>query len=807
MSSTLSRNYRKNTGSILGLAFRGYLFVLITIFGIAVFVIPPNEESPKNRRTDITYMTPKEYQERINDIKVIPWVGGGADDFSSSTNETEKSKSHTYVADKDFVLKDMDSSKLTATQIEMIREFVRIINDACDETNVEPWVLCGELMSENSLAQLGESGIYLPVLGFDFSHYGKSWKNGKVINFTNMNRQMYIDEGHNTAPTWDDGPFQFTGNNWPFDKCSLVDSAKAAGKRFFGNDFGGIMRDYLKSYTSNETVLQAFMCAAHNTGPAGMKYRIPKDARADAVKLFEGILNDEGIASFGESVIKSGHGPTENREVFKLFDKHGNFTYSTEAYNQSKNAGYTPKNPPKDLSILRYRGNGSGERISSGFINSQNNRLDGSRYGKKYVYCGDVNDPEMIFSYIEARYIIASYAGGKTLWNSLNQALSEVDSNSRTSGGQRGLSYIWQTLSGISPTAINYSDTRIQGAFGQVGYKGMFPLFVQGAGMNDISNLPWKFNGSPTTLGSSGCSMFALMSLIHGVGYGDLPLPNKDLPNDGLNEEGYICFEKLSQILTNGPLLSDDANYLGYRTKTVPTDRAGLEELYDYLKQGIPFIVNVRYGDVGGYDADGQKHIVHFTNSGHFMIFSGAYEADGKRYVEVVQSTYSNAGTAKNDENALVFDYDELIEKEIIRSSFGSCVPAYTIIGREDNLREPIYMNSTYQVKEDLPPTEKDISNNDQQAIESINHLIDTISEVKYILLPKNMYIGLGKDYVDLYITDSDFLRVTGITFYSEIKESGYYNKNEYIGITKEDTTFTRYHLNEDGSAEIVELK
>lgn len=219
------------------------------------------------------------------------------------------------------------------------------------------------------------------------------------------------------------------------------------------------------------------------------------------------------------------------------------------------------------------------------------------------------------------------------------------------------------------------------GKFEEVGYKGNFPIFAQSP-KNISGSTLIKFNNNSTTLYEAGCSIYATTSLLHYMGLGDKPIPN-DIQNSGINENNFISPSSLSNVLT-APVTPNKVAKLGYNVKQLPTNTPDdIRNIMKEVKNGTPYVVNVRKGNVKALDTDGKVTTQSFTETGHFIIISNVVDINDKTYFEVVDSNYNYNS---NNTNRLLFDLEDAIAKDIFKSSVGYPVPAFTILGINDEI-------------------------------------------------------------------------------------------------------------------------
>lgn len=799
--AVLVTSAKKKKFSIIRFIFKLTAWLIMPVL-IITFITPKNKSTPTDSQNITIIQNNNNYDDYINAIKkgeaIYSSSAGNAPGAFPDTNN-----SYQGAIDQSYILTH-DVSKLTDIDKERLREYIKICEESASKQNVPPWVIIAINILEKDALQLSDSGVYVGPAKFDECRtYGTVHPGTKkVVNYTNYGKDEVAYDGNVESSTYV-GPFQLDSAYGAKDRYNFVESANvsinAQSSRYKA------AKEYFEGITDNDDFLWAVAITMHNTGNGGFYARVPKKGTDTRQHFYNSIMQIQRNPKFtdvSERMFKDWGNKANLKDMFLLFDGLEGISYAKELV-EDFNTG-TTKSPIYNTSTQikstpgdnngKYCGDGGGETVpKQGFkvylYGDKRGCVIGATGNKQYGW---------EFDYEAGRYLFGGLTKGKYLYNTAKAALSEIDgANAKGAGLFSGssfkrivndLRYYWKS----KDTANNVTPESL---FDEVGYKGSYPIFVQGTRLNDVSKTPWKFSGQSTTLGASGCSLFTLASLIHGVGYGQVPIPNQPNGVDGLNENGYICLQELAKAIPNGPVISDSVSALGYIVKTVPTTDEGLEELYGYLKQGIPFAVNVRYGDITGYDEVYNPHTVHFTNEGHFLLLVGAFELGDKRYVEVVQSTYSNAGKADNDQNALVFDFDELKEKKIIRSGSGYCVPAYTITGIQGSSQTPSYMKPDYSAPTRVQLTKgySYIDNTTTQTDFSVDSLVTDIKDTGYIYLPKDLYIKVYDEYIDIFVTDSTRLRVSNFELSNMIMLSSTYSAGTFIGSVNDSTIYEHY--------------
>lgn len=403
-----------------------------------------------------------------------------------------------------------------------------------------------------------------------------------------------------------------------------------------------------------------------------------------------------------------------------------------------------------------------------------------------YVY----NAGDSLIDSIVKTYIRATDSENK-LDNFKLEVIKEYPDNLQKIRSINGLSYYWQNQ--IYHNLNNREKKQITGPLGEVGYKKLFPIFIQGDPVDRISKLGWKFNGKKTTLGESACSLYSLCSLIHAAGYGENYIPGtKELPT----------MQNLKKYFTNGPITGVHVNqYYDVKFRSTAT-KEGQDEIFNDLMVGIPYVVNVRSGVIKAYKPDGSIDNTIFTSRGHFMIMESAKVENNLRLVSLVQSSRSNASLWGLDQNNAWFDYDEIIKKGVLKSSAGISVPAYTIIGGE-NLPTPIYLSNDYdkikdksirankliEHKEDNKWLKEFVTNFGMDINKSMENG-SPLKEEQTIKINRPVVVGYMNDDVIIFITKDNAVLLTNITDKSNIE--GKRKPNAIIGKT---TKYTKAYI------------
>lgn len=687
---------------------------------------------------------------------------------------------------------------------DMVADYLNAIHLASNTGSVKvpPWFIIGLNIMEGG-------GFYsqkkpLPSTDLKLEKYGQNRDDGSVINFVTWGIEDSKKYGSNSASNWDGagvkGPFKIQQSNWDggwaadgnkdgkSDVFNLYDSATATAIRH-AKDYESAKK--LLGNPANDDIVWMYLASAHNAGPAGIRWRIPNDMIPEYSEQMnkstkETALGDEIYQNFFDI----GRGWKFRTSVFKIYDKYG------WAFNQSiinKLVNFTPSKPAS-ATVKDWPANSKGERPGQGQGNPGSQTLTYGTAGKNMAHNVESGEYHLAVYHLGTR----TY---KLLMAMAGSSVGEEVKGGMTANGGSSVSYHWEKQGKTAP------DPKVEGKSNEVGYKGNFALYVQSYSTNQISKTPWKFKGSSTNLGNAGCSLYAITSLIHGAGYGSLPIPNSKNGTNGL-KDGVINITELAKALPNGPLLNVHLSQLGYQTKSISlATKEGREQFFEELKEGIPYVVNTKSGLVKGFTYDGTPINTKFTNGGHFVLFVGAFEKDGKRYVEVVQSTHSQAGKTNPDQNKAYFDYDSLIENGIMRSSGGSYVPVYTIVGYPGQ-KPPLYLqagyvppiypnrNSVTQTTNPNPNISLDQDNlntpvEDILTLEELSNNLfgNSIQNGKLnkdvnVILPTLSVVEVKPTLIRIFITKKDFLEISKIK--PTISRTSIYEKGTNVGTALE---------------------
>ena len=272
------------------------------------------------------------------------------------------------------------------------------------------------------------------------------------------------------------------------------------------------------------------------------------------------------------------------------------------------------------------------------------------------------------------------------------------------------------------------------GSIGEVGWKDGYPIFKQSSSQQS-ANVPMTFNGRSTTLADAGCSIYSLTSMLHEAGLGTTPIPNSSIT--GLNTNGLLDPRELAKVV-DAPIIPSKIEKLGYTVEQLPMNTK--EDIYNMIsevRKGKSYMVNTKVSEpIKAKTPDGKDVYRRFTNSGHFIIISNAFEIDGELYFEVIDSI-SKPGE-ELDSNRLYYNLDDAIEKNALgRSSSGGVVPAFRVTG----ISKPDKPSLTAKI-EDMIDTPNKVKIKDNTVVDvrqsgnsyEVFIMLDNVNYIKYNL-------------------------------------------------------------------------
>lgn len=663
--------------------------------------------------------------------------------YKSLKEERDEEIEYTEVVRKIETAEDRFTTPMTDKASTMAEEYYQIISYASDKTGVPLNILMGVSVMEGGTFYTKTPPI--PGSSIPSNLYGEDGMNFKTYGIKEIEKGYGDRAGGKTDASHVSGPFKMGQDSWAkygedvngdglADRHNLVDASVGAGN---------MLMDYY-NYIDNEfhnTQEQAkwlWVMGAYNAGKGGMLARVPLDSLEDFIDdELTSITEDKTLHSMVyENLITQGRGWGLRKPIVEFWDSKG-WKMDEKMRNQVETK-IQDVNLKQDLGTSNPGGTWSAS-------------LSGDRYGQRYetsrsndevISKGDgLNRISMNMETME--YLIAGYSAGimveKELKSRIEIQSSRVKPNTNDNGNNNSVMYYWKQdrmTSNASREVKEYTTGKI----GEVGWKGNFPIFIQKEGARGHSKTPWKFNGRDTTLGRSGCSIYSITSMVHGSGLGEYLIPNTNLEP---------TLENFAKVFPNGPVIFSDVKKQGYEIDVKPTaTKKQLDELFSNIEAGIPYIINTRNGTVKALDVNRNEIETQFTSGGHFLIMVSGYKIGDKRYVEVVQSSRSYGATKgdNTDQNQMAFDFGHLVRNNILRSSFGSPVPAYTIIGIKGNGENNLVKASKFLEDNYTSPRELSIDN-DKYVTERTRVIKDKIKRIK----PENKNSQFVESITDKY--------------------------------------------------------
>ena len=604
----------------------------------------------------------------------------------------------------DFSSETYEDDKLTQLDITMLqnippevadiyREYITLMTEASKKFNVPRWALLAFNAAEG-----GASYSKKPIIGgaeIPLEKYGKQRADGTIMNLETFGQKDFLEHGHRLTSNGNIvGPFQLQiGASWSEGhiRNALNKSYDEADPYNFKDALfvaaSILQRDIndLKKLVPTITDDQAatFALLMYNSGAAGGKAKIGiENIQYFMSSTMDKILgNQNTVQKIYEHWEKSGRGWGLKAVTTQPFIDLGWLPNSGLVNHYANNGAPVQVSTTKEIvnNSSSYRINNSGNVEYAGDGNGHN------AFGKLKWGISSVNPNTghtMVLDYEGIEYMTWAAVLGKTADLQMSAA-SGINQNVFRNNTAKRIDQ--------GSDKVVYGDEAKQIDDLAIGMKGAFPIYPQDGRfwlnhpifdtLNQI-----LFNGSSFyssigrnhTTGSSGCSIISLASVIHAVGLGEEPIPSEKQKGKDI----LPTLHNLSRILNNAPIVSSGARNLGYKTKSiVPNTAENKELLFQDLKMGYPYIVNVVGGSIGYYDKSGNLlETGTLTRGGHFLVLRSGVEINGERYVDIVNSNrlgkVNGSNFTKNDSNEVLFKYSEMLKLLM------PGLDAYTVLGR-----------------------------------------------------------------------------------------------------------------------------
>lgn len=414
-----------------------------------------------------------------------------------------------------------------------------------------------------------------------------------------------------------------------------------------------------------------------------------------------------------------------------------------------------------NVSNSSYRSNGSGVI----FLEVPNGSPEPQNYGfvLSAVGAGHLLAPALLGDYLEAVMDIALGKASPTS-NSIVTTDSTVSTraiasddltpsiyyseyNELSSGSTRNITepVAIQSYNNVNSDTVEtlleyslYDNGNIVGSFEEIGWKGQYPIFSQ-TNTTSSQSARMLFNNQETTLSDAGCSIYALVSMLHGIGLGSTPVPISNNLSNGLNAQGFITPSEIAKLVS-APIIPSKLEDLGYTVETQPmTTDDDIRNLMKIIQRyKYAYMVNTKSSTpIRALNGNNEEVYRSFTSSGHFILVTNVISVNGKLYFEVVDSITSNETV---DSNRLYYDLEDAISKGVLgRSSTGGIVPAFRITGISQNTE------TTNNKIQSLVSTLPILNIHDETLIQvSDNYIRVFVDNVNYIHIPTKVTFSSG---------------------------------------------------------------
>ena len=228
-----------------------------------------------------------------------------------------------------------------------------------------------------------------------------------------------------------------------------------------------------------------------------------------------------------------------------------------------------------------------------------------------------------------------------------------------------------------NPSANLEAIKTTRGHILEIGYHDAFPIYYQSDNSIYGSTTYYYDKGIPKSFASSGCPVFAITSLLQGMGYSNTTFPsgvNLDLDGDGYwtplelwNSGALGNWVNPSKKTSGFPYINSGVgirNGLGLDVVVRMRDSAtDVEAMRQDLLNGKPYVIQLHKDQSNKMytNEEGVKRKLIYSST-HFVVAKDAFVKNGKTYVRLINSTN---GTDKNsfNSNREAYLFDDLVKK------------------------------------------------------------------------------------------------------------------------------------------------
>ena len=362
----------------------------------------------------------------------------------------------------------------------------------------------------------------------------------------------------------------------------------------------------------------------------------------------------------------------------------------------------------------------------------------------------------------------------------------------------------------------------------EIGYHDAFPIYYQSDNSIYGNTTYYYDKGTSKSFASSGCPVFAVSSLLHGMGYSSTTFPsgvNLDTNGDGYwtplelwNSGALGNWVNPSKKTSGFPLINSGVgikNGLGLnvivRMRNNPSD---VEAMRQDLLNGKPYVIQLHMGQSNKMytNENGvQRKLIY--SSTHFVVAKDAFVKNGKTYVRLINST--NA-TDKNNFNS---NREAYLFDDLLRVTSATNYGNFTLANWGPNKMDS---KAPVQKAPEVPQEEKEIGTVVEGNLFNISYsekvragytYRELITEVNQQL--KSPYEGVviyaTTDIVRIAVSQTQFIEIRAITH--NLSRGSFVNKNGNIGrargantdvyfgyINSDESTTYYYWLNDEAS-------
>lgn len=672
-------------------------------------------------------------------------------------------------------------------------DYSTIENSSGGIEEVPIWLTLGINVTETGKYK-NDQGKFLPIpfAGMPYEVYGKLRGDGTRItvnNWTTADAKKYgervsyagaVGPMQQLPSTWNGGRHRDGNADGVKDINNLFDVALGAAD-WYRSESENINTKY---QLGNDPDMKAYYFAGIYHAGAGnwSKYvtKYGNVVRDDVRK----VLNDKAFeASMKHKYLTRSHGYWDLSEIALRFAQEG-WKMDTRLTDIVEKAGYTVK-PEYKSHITSDSSNRNGALVKNG----------------------------MTFPFTSFFYPMRMYLHGQALLPYLYK---------------EGMTSNIQKRSGIFYYGEGSSQATTRGDHLEIGYSDNFPIYRQ----SDTSIYSYTYmysGGKPRSMASVGCTMFAVTSLLHGMGYSSDTLLDFNID---LDKNGVISPTELfnSGVMGNTinhasktstlPLINGGSrlrNPMGLEIKVARNNsKEGKEMIKQDLLNGHPWLVRLINDQK---TSSKTKHALYQNEEGkfrklvstttHFIVLKDAFVGkDGRVYVNIVNST-NNLDTQSFNSIREAYLFDDLL------ADSGTDYNHFTIKnwgGEFSEIASEVNKNINTEIDDSLLIDQEEVVRPTLHSLSYEDIQVNGMTRRRYntrnnnqIRIPYEGVIFLtekdGKPIRRIIVSQTQYIEIIGITNWdTNLKTGDKIEKGDVVGIHTNNTLDVVYGTIIDGN-------